>query len=655
MIDTAIATAKQLTPRERENLQNQPTYQAIDRLPQVWKTAADRFGDIPALLDSHAQPQVSITYQQLWSDICEFASGLQSLGVKPEDHVALFSENQPRWLIADQGIMAAGAVDIVRSSQADRDELLYILEDSDTTTLIVENQNTLDTLQRSLDSLPIQRVILLSDESPQAEVPVEVCNFAQVQERGKDHSLPPLEHHADALATLLYTSGTTGKPKGVMLTHTNLMHQINTLGGIVQPQPGDRLLSILPTWHIYERSIEYFALSQGVTLVYTDLRHFKRDLQAQAPQFFVSVPRLLEALQEGVQKQISQQSANRQRLAAWAFQLSQRYVRARRIVHGLSLEQPQPTRRQRWQAHLQTLALAPAHALADRLVYQTIREGTGGSLKQIINGGGSLSDSLDLFFEVIGIDVIVGYGLTETSPVLTARRPWHNLRGSAGRPIPGTEIRIVDLETRQTRSPQEKGSVLARGPQIMAGYYKNSEATEKVIDDEGWFDTEDLGWLSPQGDLILTGRAKNTIVLSNGENVEPEPLEDACIRSDFIDQIVVVGQDQRSLGALIVPNLDKLQEWASKHQVTLPILDDQSDSQALPPTLDNQAVCGLLRKELNREVKNRPGYSRNDRIGPFQVLTEPFSIENGMMTQTLKVKRHVVTDQYQDLIDQMFS
>jgi long-chain acyl-CoA synthetase len=654
MPSTAVSTSIEPTRREQQHLQQQPTYSSLNGLPQVWANAAERFGDTLALLDPHAEPEVSFTYRQLWENIQQFASGLQTLGLQPETHVALFSENQPRWFIADQGIMAAGAIDVVRSSQADRDELLYILENSDATVLVIEHQKALDNLMEQLGNLPIELVILLSDEEPAEDSSLKILNFNQVMEQGVDRPLKSVEQDADALATLLYTSGTTGKPKGVMLTHGNLLHQVNNLSIIIQPQPGDGLLSILPTWHIYERVGEYFALSQGVTLIYTDLRHFKQDLKHHQPQYFISVPRLLEAIQSGVDKQLHQQSVNRQRLAKAAFNLSRRYVQNRRIVHGLSLEHPEPSSQQRLLARAQNLALAPAHRLADRQVYRTIREGIGDGFKQIINGGGSLSLELDLFFEIIGIEVVVGYGLTETSPVLTARRPWHNLRGSAGKPIPGTEIRVANPETGDTLSQGERGSVLARGPQIMAGYYKKPDATAEVIDDEGWFDTEDLGWLTPQEDLILTGRVKDTIVLSNGENVEPEPIEAACSRSPYINQMVVVGQDQRSLGALIVPDLDTLQDWAEEQGVDLQLPETDSSEQAPPSYSPSQPVCDLFRQELNREVKNRPGYSRNDRIGPFRLLLGEFSSENGMMTQTLKIKRHVVMERYQDLIEEMF-
>jgi long-chain acyl-CoA synthetase len=296
------------------------------------------------------------------------------------------------------------------------------------------------------------------------------------------------------------------------------------------------------------------------------------------------------------------------------------------------------------------------------LVYQKVREATGGQIKQVISGGGSLAKHLDEFFEIIGIEVLVGYGLTETSPVTNVRRPWHNLRGSSGSPMLETEIRIVDPETRKPLPQGQHGLVMARGPQIMKGYYKKPEATAKAIDSEGWFDTGDLGWVTPQNDLVLTGRVKDTIVLTNGENIEPQPIEDACLRSPYIDQIVLVGQDQRSLGALIVPNLEALQQWAASQNLHLRLpasVPNQPDA----PTqefrtaidLDGKEVQNLFRSELNREVQNRPGYRPDDRISTFKLILEPFSIENGMMTQTLKIRRPVVTERYRDIINGMFA
>jgi long-chain acyl-CoA synthetase len=225
-----------------------------------------------------------------------------------------------------------------------------------------------------------------------------------------------------------------------------------------------------------------------------------------------------------------------------------------------------------------------------------------------------------------------------------------------------TEIRIVDPETRQSLPAGQCGLVLIRGPQVMKGYYKNPEATAKAIDSDGWFDSGDLGWVTPQNDLVLTGRAKDTIVLTNGENIEPQPIEDACLRSAYIDQIMLVGQDQRSIGALIVPNLEALQQWAASQNLHLRLpehLEEEIGSSKegfrTGIDLDSKEVQNLFRTELNREVQNRPGYRPDDRIGPFRLVLEPFSIENGMMTQTLKIRRPVVMERYRDIINGMFA
>ncbi|NET33840.1 MAG: long-chain fatty acid--CoA ligase [Cyanothece sp. SIO1E1] len=652
-----------LDPRDQAGLnQQQINYSSIQSLPEIWPLAAQKFGPHVALQNPHARPQVTMTYAELFQQIQQFAAGLQVLGVQAGDRISLFADNSARWFIADQGALTAGAVDVVRSSQADRDELLFILVDSESTVLIAENLATLKKLRAHLNDLPIRLVILLSDEQApdqkaEPEPALKVLPFSQLMSLGQGQSLQPVKLTLDTLASLIYTSGTTGKPKGVMMSHGNLLHQINTLCAIVQPQVGDRVLSILPTWHTYERTAEYFLLSQGCTQIYTNLRSVKRDLKQYKPNYMVGVPRLWESIYEGVQKQFREQPASKQKLIFSLLDNSQRYVEARRIAQGLSLEHQDASAATKWMARLQAAIRWLGHKLAEKIVYGKVREATGGQIKQMISGGGSLAKHIDTFFEMVGVEILVGYGLTETAPVLTARRPWRNLRGSSGRPLPYTEIRIVHPETQQPLPQGQQGLVVARGPQVMQGYYKNPTATTKAIDSEGWFDTGDLGWLTRNHDLVLTGRAKDTIVLTNGENIEPQPIEDACQRSAYIDQIMLVGQDQRSLGALIVPNLEALQKWAASQNLHLPLSTEVNQP---PPglrviDLDSKEIQDLLRQELTREVKDRPGYRSDDRIGPFCFILEPFSIENGMMTQTLKIKRPIVTERYRVMIDGLFS
>jgi len=660
-----------LTKQELASLQRCADYTSVQSLPEIWPLAAQRFDKIIALKDPHAvgaydTAPVSFTYTELYQQIQQFAAGLQAIGFQPEldetgipKRIALFADNNPRWLIADQGIMTAGAANVVRSSQAEREELLYILRDSGSVGLVVENIKTLKKLQEGLAGLPLEWVVILSEEEPPAGETWNIVNYNQLLIAGASHQLTTVTQNKETLATLIYTSGTTGKPKGVMLTYGNLLHQVTTFGAAFVPEPGDRILSILPTWHSYERAAEYFLLSQGCTQIYTNQRNFKKDFSQFKPNLMVGVPRLWEVIYEGVQKQFRDQPASKQRLVQNLLAISQNYIEAKRIVQDLSLDQLSPSFFQRLVASLQTVALWPIHKLADKLVYQKVRQATGGQIKHVISGGGSLARHIDRFFEIVGIEILVGYGLTETSPVTNVRRPWSNLRGSSGPPMPQTEVKIVDPDTRQSLPQGERGLVMVRGPQVMQGYYNKPEATAKVLDAEGWFDTGDLGCLTPQNHLVITGRAKDTIVLSNGENIEPQPIEDACVRSAYIDQIMLVGQDQKALGALIVPNLDTLAQWAASQNLHL----DVPESDLSQPTadfrkainLESKEIQDLFRQELKREVKNRPGYRPDDRISQIKLILEPFSIDNGMMTRTLKIRRPVVTEHYRDIINGMFA
>ncbi len=663
-----MTVSHHLVPEEQANFARLVDYSDLAGLPEIWPRAAEKFGGLTALCDRHSTPQLELTFKALAGILQQFAAGLQSLmpqeawqtateaGLTIPPRAALISDNCARWFVADQGMMTAGLANAVRSSQAETEELLYIIQHSGSRLLILEHQKLLKRLGDRLAELPqsLDAIVVLTGEvgDRPAKLPEEMplLTYDEVLERGKTHGFKRPKLTRDTLATLIYTSGTTGKPKGVMLSHGNLMHQMTTLGAVAAPYPGDPALTILPTWHSFGRAGDYYLASQGCKLVYTNLRSIKADFKQHQPFYMLAVPRLWESIYEGVQKQLRSQPEKKQNLVKTFLGFSEKHILAQRKAKGLELSTETASAPARFLASIKATLFWPLHKLGDRLIYKTIRQATGGKFRYAISGGGALAPHLELFFEIVDIKVLVGYGLTETAPVLCARRLWFNRRGSSGAPIPHTELEVVDLETRKPLPIGDRGLVLARGPQVMAGYYQNPEATQKAISPEGWFDTGDIGQLFPNGDLIITGRAKDTIVLTNGENIEPQPIEDACARSVFVDQIMMVGQDQKVLGALIVPNREAVDinlraQGASVPQWTL----DDDGAIALEPALET-----LFRNELNRELKNRPGYKAEERIGPFRLLPENFSQENGQLTQTLKIRRPRVTDHYRDMIDGMF-
>jgi len=655
---------------DRSALALRHDWSALEGLEQLWPQLEARHGNDPALEAPHQRPPVTLSFRQLREGIETAASGFASLGVVSGDVVALFAENGPRWLLADQGLMRTGAADAVRGSAAPVEELRYILNDSGAIGLVVESAGLLERL--TLD--PAQRarlrfVVVLEGEVPasggqpgpadsgsaagegavaadgEAAAQPPCLGWDELMERGAAQAPPPWPGGgSQRLATLLYTSGTTGEPKGVPLSHANLLHQLRHLGVAVAPRAGDRVLSILPIWHAYERSAEYFLLACGACQTYTGLKHFRTDLQKVRPQYMISVPRIWEAIYAGFEDALAAMPAQRRRLLEVALANSGRFHRCRRRARDLTLAP------EAFGARLLAAAEAglrwPLHGLAGAVLWPKVRQQlVGGELRTAISGGGALPIHVDGFFEAVGIELLVGYGLTETSPVLTCRRPWANRRGSAGRPLEGTGLKIVDPESRRTLALGERGLVLARGPQVMAGYFGKPEATAKAIDGEGWFDTGDLGLLLADGSLVLTGRAKDTIVLSSGENIEPGPLEEALAASPLIEQVMLVGQDRKQLGALVVPRAEPLQAWAEAQGLALSA--GGSGAGADP------ALLKALTREANRVLAARPGSRPDERLAGV-ALVAPFTIENGLLTQTLKQRRDRITARDQPAIAALY-
>ncbi|KAM5569662.1 putative acyl-activating enzyme 16, chloroplastic [Rosa sericea] len=638
-------------------------------VPDIWRTSAEKYGDRVALTDPYHDPPSNMTYKQLEQEILDFSEGLRIVGVKPVEKIALFADNSCRWLVADQGIMATGAINVVRGSRSSVEELIQIYNHSESVALAVDSPELFNRIAEPFCSKVVMKFVILlwgEKSSLASHGNIPVFNYKDILDLGRESRKRMLNsndarkyytHEAinsNDIATLVYTSGTTGNPKGVMLTHRNLLHQIRNLWDVVPAEIGDRFLSMLPPWHAYERAAEYFTFTYGIEQVYTTVKNLKDDLRHYQPNYVVSVPLVYETLYSGIQKQISTSSKARKLIALSFLRISSAYMEFKRIYEGtyLTRNQKQPSYYASlvdWLgARIVAAILWPLHVLGTKLVYSKIHSAIGIS-KAGISGGGSLPAHIDKFFEAIGVKVQNGYGLTESSPVVAARRPNCNVLGSVGHPLRHTEFKVVDSETGEVLPPGSSGIVNVRGPQVMKGYYKNPDATKQVLDEDGWLSTGDIGWIAPHhsigrsrrcgGVVVLEGRAKDTIVLSTGENVEPVELEEAAMRSSLIQQIVVIGQDQRRLGAIIVPNKEEALLAATK---TLSVDANTSD-------LSKDKLTGLLYEELRKWTSGC-----SFQIGPILIVDEPFTIDSGLMTPTMKIRRDKVVAQFKEQIDELY-
>jgi len=607
----------------------------------LWKDLLDNYSAITAVVDDYSG--FKLTYKELYNKICLFSAGLQDLGLNKGDHVSIFSENSSKWLITDQAILMAGGVNAVRGSQAPAEELLYILEHSDSKSLIVENLETFNKVKE----FPLDFVICLSDEEINSEISknYDIYSFNQIISCGKQVSQIPVEISRDDVATIVYTSGTTNKPKGVMLTNGNLLSQLGAISEVLEVFSGKTSLNMLPTWHIYERTCEYFLLSCGVTLHYTNTANFKTDIKRYNPNYIITVPRIWEAVYNGIQAELRKQPVSKQKFLNFLMKHSQQYIKSSRIANFVCVENIKCSIPKRLKAFVNSWLTHSLHSLTEKLLYKKLRLVLGKNFELGICGGGALAGNLEDFYEAAGIGIIVGYGLTETSPVLTFRDKDNNLKLSVGKPLRGTEIKIVNPETGKKEGYFKTGVVMAKGAQVMKGYYKNPKATAEVLSKDGWLNTGDLGWLTPKNDLVLTGRHKDLIVLSNGENIEPQPLESVCLTSNYVDQIMLIGQDKNHLGALICPNVDFVKDWAKKQSV------NHADSSHIYHCPEVQK---LFKKELNTLIQKRAGFRDFERINRIKLIKEPFTIENGLLTRTMKVKKAEIQKKYELLIEEMF-
>jgi long-chain acyl-CoA synthetase len=633
-----------------------------DTVVKVHWSVARKLPDSTALMSKdRAGGWASLTFRQFAQAYECFGAGLLDFGVKRGDHVGVISDNRKEWMIANLGILGIGAADVPRGSDTMPEEARYILHHADCAVTLAENAEQVRKILSRRQDLPLlKRIIVIDDDFTPGDIAeptgqVRLHTFKEIMDRGarllasdpQAYTREMEKGGPDDLATLIYTSGTTGEPKGVMLTHGNFLHNIRTIPDTLDIGPTDVFLSVLPVWHSFERIIDNFALSQGTALAYSKPigKIMLADMAAVRPTIMGSVPRIWEGVRAAIYRNVSEEGGIKKVLFGFFVSVGEAYATLRALVLGLY---PQFTRRFRAVdfiiAIIPFLLLSPVRALGDVLVFKKIKERLGGRFRFTVSGGGALPPYVDKFFQAAGVLLLEGYGLTETTPVISIRLQHHPVAGTIGPALRELSLKLVDPESGKEVGPGRKGVIFVKGPNVMKGYYKRPDITAEVLSADGWLNTGDLGMLTYKKELRIIGRTKETIVLLGGENVEPVPIEDTILESDYIDQVMVVGQDQKFLAALVVANEEALEKYAAQQEISYLTTEDLQE---------NPQILELISDEISTRVNARRGFREFERVFRFKLIPRHF--EPGIeLTASLKMKRNVIAENYRKVIKDLF-
>ncbi|HVO39091.1 MAG TPA: long-chain fatty acid--CoA ligase [Spirochaetia bacterium] len=627
----------------------------------MW-SVAKKYPDQPALMSKDkAGAWSSLSFKEFASRFETFGAGLIDYGVRRGDHVGVISDNRPEWMIANQGILGIGAADVPRGSDTMPDEARYILQHADCAVTLAENEEQLKKILSRKNDLPALKTIVVIDADfdprtyPESACGVRVMAFSEIMERGRkllasDPQAFTREMNKgkpDDLATLIYTSGTTGEPKGVMLTNSNFLHNMRTIPLVLDIGPGDIFLSVLPVWHSFERIIDNFALSQGTALAYSKPvgKIMLADMASVKPTVMASVPRIWEGVRAAVYRNVNEEGGIKKALFNFFVAVGKGHATASALVSG---RYPQFVRRSFVLDFilgiLPFLLLYPLKELGELLVFKKIKHRLGGRFRFTVSGGGALPAHVDRFFQAVGVLLLEGYGLTETTPVVSVRVQKRPVPGTIGPLLEELEAKILHVDTGAVVGPGKKGVLHIKGPNVMKGYYKRQDKTAEVLSADGWLNTGDLAVMTHRGELKIIGRSKQTIVLLGGENVEPVPIEDTILESDYIDQVMVVGQDQKFLAALVVTNDEALEKYAAQQEIGWLEKND---------LLENPQIQELISDEINSRVNAKRGFREFERVFRFKLLPKHFEAAVELSAKG-SVKRHVVTENYRKEIAALF-
>jgi long-chain acyl-CoA synthetase len=561
-----------------------------------------------------------ISSDELRQSVQQIGAGLAKLGVQKGDRIALLSENRPEWAIADQGILSIGAINVPFYVTLPAAQIAELLHDAEASAIIVSTQVQLEKVLSIASDVPSLREIVVMDAVSGA--PPQVMRFATLQEIGRcalaeDRAAfqsMRREVNAGDVASIIYTSGTTGVSKGVMLTHRNILTNVLDSAEAFDLSVSDVTLSFLPLCHIFQRTVDYLMLHSGVSIAYAEsFETVPQNLQEVHPTAVSSVPRFFEKMYLRINEAIRSSPPKKQKLMAWALGVGKDY--SERVLHK------EPV----------SAVLRFKHALADRLVFTKLRAKLGGRIRFFISGGAPLDKELAEFFFGVGVMILEGYGLTETSPVIAVNRRDSLKLGTVGQVLRHVEVKIA-----------EDGEILTRGPAVMLGYYKRDAETREAMAG-GWFHTGDIGSLDSEGFLKITDRKKDLIVTASGKNVAPQKIEGLLKMNPYFATVVALGDKRPFISALVVPNADKL-----KAQAEFMGLNSRSYSDVL----GSPAIKEFLMAQIQAATRDLAPFEQIKRI---QLLENDFTIASGELTPKMSVRRRFVEAKYKDVIDQMYA